>query len=314
MKRVLMIILAIILSLTGCTQTDDTQSDKPVVYTTIYPLYALAQPIAGDLVDLRMALPMGADPHDFEPSAKLIGAMQAADAIIYNGVGMEPWIDDILSGASNEQLIVKRGEDVVELLALVDDHAHNDEDNDADDDHDHAGNIDPHIWLDPVNAKALSEMIYQTLGEVVGDEQSAQLTENYQRVIDRLDALDQQYQHTLADLSKREIVVGHAAFGYLCHRYRLSQISIAGLSTLEEPSAALLAEITEIAKEHQVNTIFYDGTGSAKLAEVIATEIGVTTAPLYPLGTLSTQMIENGDDYFTVMKQNLNALKSALSE
>ncbi len=342
MKKIisLLLIVLIVVSSVGCasdlvdgqnsTTTNNVaeKSDKPLVYATIYPVYALTQAVGGDLINLEAAVPFGVDPHDFKPSAKLIGVLEEADIIFYNGLAMEPWLDKIKGQLEDKGVKLVNLSEVVELITFDHDYDHEDHDNHQNhsdkDDHDNKdnhdsdahehGDYDPHIWLDPVNATAMVQSIYETLREALQEEGEGPLFDNYNAVKKELYVIDDNYQAVLKWAERRELVVGHAAFGYLCHRYKLKQIAIAGLSTHDEPSAALLAEISDLAKEHDVKVIFYDATGSDKLAKVIAEEIGVELKPLNPLGTLTNEQYAAGEDYFSLMRQNLSSLIAALLE
>ncbi len=344
MKKLFLFFLVglLILATVGCASPKSTdnqadlgnttvneQSDKPVVYATIYPVYALTDAVGGDLINLNSAIPFGVDPHDFEPSAKLIANLEKADIIFYNGLAMEPWLEKMKLQLEERGVKLVNLSEVVEPIAYNhdaynhdghdkevghDDHEEHDEKSDHDSRGHQHGDYDPHIWLDPVNATAMVQYIYETLREQLQEEGEGPLFDNYNAVNKELYVLDDNYHAVLKRAERRELVVGHAAFGYLCHRYKLEQIAIAGLSTHDEPSAALLAEISDLAKEHDVKVIFYDTTGSDKLAKVIAEEIGVELKPLNPLGTLTNEQYAAGEDYFSLMRQNLSALIAALLE
>ena len=126
--------------------------------------------------------------------------------------------------------------------------------------------------------------------------------------------LDQLYKEELAKVSKRELVVAHEAFGYLCKAYDLEQMGIEGLSADDEPDPKQMSEVIDFAKKHKVKTIFFEELVSPKVAKTIAKETGASAKMLNPLEGLSDKKIKAGQDYFSVMKQNLSAIKEALSE
>jgi len=131
---------------------------------------------------------------------------------------------------------------------------------------------------------------------------------NYAKYAADLDALDKEFRDTLSGLEKKDVIVSHEAFGYLCAAYGLNQVGIEGLSPDSEPDPARMAEITEFAKDHDVKVIFFEELVSSKVSETIADAIGAETAVLNPIEGLSDEQ----HDYFTVMRQNLQALKTAL--
>ncbi|UFJ40563.1 zinc ABC transporter substrate-binding protein [Brevibacillus humidisoli] len=177
-------------------------------------------------------------------------------------------------------------------------------------DHDHGPN-DPHVWLDPTLLKQQAEKIKDAL---IKADQAHQ--EEYQRQYEALaadlDALDQEYQAVAAKAKQKEFVVSHSAFGYLAHRYGLTQTSISGLSPADEPSAAELKELVEHVKENQVEYILFETLASPKVAEVIARETGAQTATLNPLEGLTEAEQQEGKDYLSVMRENLQTLRKAL--
>ena len=128
------------------------------------------------------------------------------------------------------------------------------------------------------------------------------------------DKLDTLYKEETSKLTKKELVVAHEAFGYLCHAYGLEQMGIEGLSADDEPDPKQMSEVIRFAKEHQVKTIFFEELVSPKVAKTIAKETGANAKMLNPLEGLSNKKIKAGEDYFSVMKQNLAAIKEALSE
>ena len=126
--------------------------------------------------------------------------------------------------------------------------------------------------------------------------------------------LDEEIRNELNSTKKKVFITSHAAFSYFARRYGLKQIAIAGISPEAEPSPAKIAEIVKIAKENEVNYIFFETLVSPKISEVIAKEVGARTLGLNPIEGLSQDEIDKGGTYFTVMRDNLKNLKIALDE
>src|SRR5699024_8180608 len=112
---------------------------------------------------------------------------------------------------------------------------------------------------------------------------------------------------------KKDIIVAHEAFGYLCKAYGINQIGIEGLSPDSEPDAARMAEISKFAKENNVKYIFFEELVSSKVSETIAREVSAKTEVLNPLEGLTDKQINDGEDYYSIMKKNLNSLLKALN-
>lgn len=296
--------------LTGCgTQPADTAADdgRLRVLTSFYPMYDFACKIGGDCIDVTNMVPSGTEPHDWEPSTNDLKNLEKADVFIYNGADMEPWADDLLVSRSDTLHVVEASENV-ELRTTDGEHEHAHEHEGADH---HHGDFDPHVWLDPENAKIEMEAIRDALC-AADPENSTVFQSNYEKYAAELDALDAEFREKLAPLPNRTIVVAHEAFGYLCDAYGLTQVGIEGLSPDSEPDPGRMAEVIDFVRDHSISTIFFEELVSPKVAEAIASETGAQAKMLSPLEGLSDEQAAAGADYFSVMHDNLAALMEAL--
>ena len=297
--------------LTGCgTQPADTAAGdgRLRVLTSFYPMYDFACKIGGDCIDVTNMVPSGTEPHDWEPSTNDLKNLEKADVFIYNGADMEPWADDLLVSRSDTLRVVEASENV-ELRTTDGEHEHAHEHEGADH---HHGDFDPHVWLDPENAKIEMEAIRDALC-AADPENSTVFQSNYEKYAAELDALDAEFREKLAPLPNRTIVVAHEAFGYLCDAYGLNQVGIEGLSPDSEPDPGRMAEVIDFVREHSISTIFFEELVSPKVAEAIASETGAQAKMLSPLEGLSDEQAAAGADYFSVMHDNLAALMEALN-
>lgn len=297
--------------LTGCgTQPADTAAGdgRLRVLTSFYPMYDFACKIGGDCIDVTNMVPSGTEPHDWEPSTNDLKNLEKADVFIYNGADMEPWADDLLVSRSDTLRVVEASENV-ELRTTDGEHEHAHEHEGADH---HHGDFDPHVWLDPENAKIEMEAIRDALC-AADPENSTVFQSNYEKYAAELDALDAEFREKLAPLPNRTIVVAHEAFGYLCDAYGLTQVGIEGLSPDSEPDPGRMAEVIDFVRDHSISTIFFEELVSPKVAEAIASETGAQAKMLSPLEGLSDEQAESGADYFSVMHDNLAALMEALN-
>ncbi|MDO4294134.1 MAG: metal ABC transporter substrate-binding protein [Eubacteriales bacterium] len=322
------IAMASVLALAGCSGQENTPStqaetqrkeataetaaegaDKLRVMASFYPMYDFAVKIGGEYAEVSNMVPAGTEPHDWEPSATDIRELEQADLFIYSGAGMEHWAEDILESLSSQSLISVEASEGIELLAG---HEHEEEEEHSEEaGHDH-GEYDPHVWLSPINAGKEMENIKNAF--VQADPVHAEyFEENYEKYAAMLDELDAEFRKQLSGLPRKEIVVNHEAFGYLCHAYGLEQLGISGLSPEEEPDPKKMAEITDFVKENNVKIIFSEELVSPKVAESVASETGAQVEVLNPLEGLSEEELAAGADYFSVMKENLAKLVKALS-
>jgi zinc transport system substrate-binding protein len=128
----------------------------------------------------------------------------------------------------------------------------------------------------------------------------------------QLRALDGEYREGLADCERRELVTAHDAFGYLGDRYGLEVIPIAGLAPEVEPTPRDLEEVAQLVEERGVTTVFVETLLSPEIGETVAREAGVGTAVLNPLEGLTEEELERGENYVSVMRANLEALRAGL--
>ncbi|KEZ49756.1 metal ABC transporter solute-binding protein, Zn/Mn family [Metabacillus indicus] len=338
-------------ALAGCAdsgnETPGDDKDKLKVYTTIFPVQDFAEKIGGDAVEVESVYPANADAHTFEPSTKDMVAMAEADAFIYSGVGLEGFAEKATETLQSEDVkIIKAGEGI-ELAdsshneEAHDDHAHEKEhaSEEGHDDHaheeehaseeghdDHAkeeehaaeeehahdhGDKDPHIWLDPALAIQMAENIKNGLTEL-HPESKEEFEKNFNSLKADLEKLDTDYKETIDAAEKKKILVSHAAYGYWEDRYGIEQISVLGLSPTQEPSQKQLQTIVETAKENKINYVIFENNVNSKIADIVKNEIGAESLTLSNLESISEEDAKNNEDYFSIMKRNLETLKTAL--
>ncbi|MDR7870428.1 MAG: metal ABC transporter substrate-binding protein [Tissierellaceae bacterium] len=299
---VLLLLLFIIVGITGCGNTVEEDDDEKLkVYTSFYPMYDFTSKIAGDKISVYNMVPSGVEPHDWEPAASDIVNLEKADMFVYNGAGMEHWVEDVLKSLENKELVVVVASQGIDLLLSEDD------DHDG---HDH-GDFDSHVWTNPLNVKIQMENIKDALVQLDPDNMDY-YNENYDKYSKELDKLNEEFATKLSALSNKDIVVSHKAFSYLCNEYGLNQIAIDGLSPDTEPNPGRMAEIINFVNENNIKVIFFEELASPKVANTIADATGAVVDVLNPLEGLSDEELENGDDYFSVMRKNLEAILKAL--
>ncbi|MEA3320743.1 MAG: zinc ABC transporter substrate-binding protein [Bacillota bacterium] len=178
-------------------------------------------------------------------------------------------------------------------------------------DHDHS-NGDPHVWLDPSLSITLAENIKNALVELK-PEAKEDFEANFETLKADLEKLDAEFKETVDTAKTNKILVSHAAYGYWENRYGLEQISVTGLSPTQEPSQKQLTEIINTAKENEIKYVIFDQNISGKIAEVVKDEIKAEALVLHNLEAATEEDVKNGEDYFSLMRQNLETLKKALN-
>ncbi|MGM9929947.1 MAG: metal ABC transporter solute-binding protein, Zn/Mn family [Bacillus sp. (in: firmicutes)] len=328
-KLLLSLFLVVSLFLTACGDTEKSSNntaDTLTVYTTVYPLQFLAEEIGGDYVDAESIYPPGANEHTYEPSQKDIIEMTDSDLFLYIGYNLEGFVTSSKSVLEDEGVpVIAIGENAVEehehadenheseKATTEDEHDHESEEATTEDEHDHDhGDVDPHLWLDP---HLMIDMAEQVTHELVAlkPEQEEYFEANFEALKTKLNTLDEEFAEIIANSTKKEIIVSHAAYGYWESRYGIEQIAVTGLTNSSEPSQKELENIMKTAEEHDIHYVLFEQNVSSKLTETIQKEIGAKALTLHNLSVLTDKDIENGEDYFSLMESNLETLKTALN-
>ena len=247
-------------------------NDSPTVVVAFYPLAWAAERIGDDAVQVVNLTPPGAEPHDVELSPRDVQEIRDADLVLYVGSGFQPAVEDAVADRNGPSLDVSDGD------------------------------RDPHVWLDPVRLAGVVTQIARTLGRA---EPGAELAAELRR-------LDEDYRRGLERCERRTLVTTHAAFGHLTARYGLTQLSLSGSSPEAEPGPRELERLVDEVRGSGATTVFAEPLVSDRLAETVARESGARVAVLDPIEGLSEGRLSAGEDYLSVMRDNLAALREAL--
>lgn len=296
---ILGLLLTVTFFFSGCQSEGDEENGKLKVMASFYTMADFSEKIGGDKVDVVNMVPAGTEPHDWEPSPKDIVALEKADIFVYSGGGMEHWTDDVLESLESENLVVVETTDGVQLLESQ-------ASEEGEEEH-----FDPHVWLAPQNAQQQMRNIANALIEA-DPENKDYYESNFEEYAEKLKTLDEKFRAELREFSRRDIVVSHEAYGYLCKVYGLKQIAIEGLSAESEPDPARMAEIIDLVKEENIKVIFFETLVDSKVAKSIAEATGAEVQVLNPIEGLTKKEVSEGKDYFSTMEANLEALKNAL--
>lgn len=336
------ILLLMLIGLAGCGKGADSGGEivegKVNVVTSFYPIYEFATAIGGEQANVINLLPTGVEPHDWTPRSQDILSTSKAQLFLYNGAGLEGWVPNFLKGmGSDAKVLTMEVSQGIELIHADGDDGHNHGESGSAN-HEHEGeehateehaeeghgeaasetegetpshHIDPHTWVSPKSAKIMASNIKDAYIKV-DPEHKNDYEARYAELADKLDELDAKFSEALAQTSKKEIVVSHQAFGYLCRDYGLTQHAIMGLSPDAEPRAQDLVALAKLVKEEGIKYIFFEELVSDKLAKTLAGEAGVETLVLNPVEGLTKEQQEAGDNYFSLMEKNLQNLILAL--
>lgn len=324
---------AIVIAACGKDNTEQAAQDdgKLAIYTTVYPLQYFTEQIGGDYVDVQSIYPAGANEHTFEPTMKDMLALADANFFFYIGQGLEGFVEKAKETLKNDDVkLVATAEAITEeQLHISTGHTHAEEAHEEGHDHDEEGHDhegeeghehedghahndhDPHVWLSPVLSKELALTIKNELVAALPEQEST-FTENYNALVAELDQLHADFETMAAETGSKTFFVSHAAFGYIAGHYGFNQVPVAGLNSQSEPSQKELVSIVDLAKKENIQYIFFEQNVSSKLAEIIQQEVGAQSLILHNLSVLTTEDVENGETYFTLMRKNIDNLKKAL--
>jgi zinc transport system substrate-binding protein len=286
--------------LAACTTGSAAAPGTIDVVAAFYPLQFVSEQVGGGHVTVTNLAKPGAEPHDLELSARQVGRVSDAKVIVYLK-GFQPAVDDAVDQVGGDRAFdVSRA--VPLLSAAASDHERADETEDS------GSTTDPHVWLDPTRLATIGQQVATRLA-ATDPEHAADYTANADRLRTALTGLDQQYAAGLQNCQRRELVTGHAAFGYLADRYHLEQVGLTGVTPDTEPAPQRLAAVAQEAREHGATTIFFETLVSPKVADTIAHEVGARTAVLDPIEGLQPGAT---GDYFSIMRDNLTTIRTAL--
>jgi zinc transport system substrate-binding protein len=291
MRALLVLTFALVLALPS-GGTRGATGEKVAVVASFYPMYEFARQVGGDRVTVRNLTPAGAEPHDYELTPRDVVAVNKARLLIYNGAGLEPWVQKLLPQLPAQVIKVNAAEGI-QLSTVT-----SGEDR---------GRVDPHIWLDPVLAQRQIDNIAAGLGRADPDGKTV-YEANALQFKQKLAELHDRITKTFGPCRKKVFVANHAAFGYFAARYGLTQIAIAGLAPEAEPSAAKIREILQLIRQHGLRVIYYETLASPRVATMIAREVGARILVLNPLEGLTDEEIKQGKGYLSVMGTNIRSL------
>lgn len=299
-KLVLMIVVSSLLASCGSILAPTPVSGKlKVVATTDIVADAVMQ-VGGDLIDVQVLLPVGTDPHSFEPTPQDIAKVSEANMIFANGAGLEKFIEHLLESAGTQGKMVEVSDGIVLL-----------EDFNADEEEAHFG--DPHTWTDPNNVIIWVQNIETALSDADAANAEAYAA-NAAAYVAELKSIDAWIREQIAQIpvANRKIVTDHRLLGYYVEEYGLEQVGaiVPGYSSLSEPSAQELAEIEDAIRDLGVSTIFVGNTVNPALAERVTEDTGTKLVRFYT-GSLSSADGE-ASTYLDYLRYNTNAFVNAL--
>lgn len=271
----------------------------------------VARQVGGEWIDLTVLLPLGADPHAFDPTPQDAAAIARAHVVLTNGAGLETFMERLIQSAGAKTPVVPLSAGI-ELLAVEAEHEDEHEDQAHEEEHHHEGG-DPHVWFDPNLVMVWVDNVEYALSRLDAAHAQAYKANAaaYRAKLTELDVWIRE-QVALVPQANRKLVTDHELFGYFARRYGFEQVGavISGYSTLAAPSAQELAELETRIRELGARAVLVGQTVNPELARRVADDTGTRLVFVYH-GSLSEPGGPAGD-YVSLMRYNVSAMVDAL--
>ncbi len=285
--------------MTGCAAEIN---EKPVIYTTVYPVEFIVSELIGDNAMVKSIIPAGGDPHSFEPTQQDIRALADSNIYFYLGLHIESMAEDISKALENENVVSVRLVDYF-YETMVDDGIDNE-----------------HIWINPLYNIEISKGVSAVLVEEFPEVEDEILL-NLSRLTLEFEKIDQAYFDLMekylsgnieTDIKRDTIIVSHDSFAYY-ERYGIKSIPVKDESHTKDPTQLEIAMIINTAIEKGISTVLYDQNTPSLPLDVIKKELGADSKVISNLSIRTHDQIRDNKNLIDLMLENLDVLKSVLS-
>jgi len=281
--------------------------EKLSVVATTSILADVVGRIGGDEIELLSLIPIGVDPHAFEPTPRDAQALAEADVVLINGFGLEAFLEDLIRQAGGSAPVVSASLGIAPLAFEGEEH---EEEEGAHEEH----GADPHTWLDPNNVAHWTERIEAALSAL--DPKRAEVfASNGEAYRAELATLDGEIRDLVSRIppENRKMVTDHDELGYFAEAYGFTVVGtvIPGASSLAEPSAGQLADLLDLVKAQQVPAMFVSSVVNPALVETFAADAGIRVATLYAHSLTAPD--GPAPSYLELMRYNAETIAAALT-
>jgi zinc transport system substrate-binding protein len=288
------------------------ETGKLSAVATTFPIYDILRTVGGDQVDSSLLLAPGASPHSFELSPQKAKSLSDANLFIYNGLGLDSWASSMSLANTSKGAEVRRELDLsshVNLLRFSDKEAvevSEDDSQSHQEAHGREEDIDPHYWLDPINASLMAEAIAQELGEL--DPVNKDYYLNNASLFGRdLATKLTTWQSQINQLPSNKIIVFHDAWFYFANRFGIEIVGALEPFPGKSPSPKYLDQVSNLIKDNNISVLFIEPQLAPDLARALAQNLVSDIAILDPLGG-----VEGRESYIELIDYSINTLVSSL--
>lgn len=283
------------------TPLREEKTAKLQVVASFYPLYEFSKNVVGDKAKVSAFIPVGVEPHDWEPSANEMLNLKESSIFVYNGAGMESFVDKLINSGEYKNVKFIETTKGIDLIQTNDKHSE-------------SGSrivYNPHVWLDPILAKHQVMMIKDAMIDADPDNKKY-YEDNANAYGKKLDDLNSKIQTELSRCNKDTFMPFHDAYSYFASRYGLKTFPLSGVSPESEATAADLKDFVDFIKNNKIKIIYSEEMVDPKLANTLAEEAGAQVLIFSPIEGLTSQETLDGITYLDKMNENVQNLRIGL--
>lgn len=313
---ILLLVLGLILIIWGFSllannneDVSDLESEKLSAVATTFPIYDILRSVGGDKIEASLLLSPGASPHSFELSPQKAKNLSDANLFVFNGAGLDSWASEMSLKSSSKKGEGRRELDLstkVDLISFLDKETLEEESDH--DEHGHEGDMDPHYFLDPLNASLMAEAIAAELGEIDALNKDY-YKENASLFVAEIEARLVEWQELIDSLDNKKIIVFHDAWFYFANRFGLDIVGALEPFPGKSPSPKYLDRVSSLIEDNNISVLFIEPQLAPDSARALAQNLVSDIAVLDPLGGT-----EGRESYFDLIDYNINTLVSALNK
>lgn len=307
MKRITALIISILLtfSLIGCTGQNSEDDGTVSIVVTAFPHYDFARHLTMGVenVEIKMLIPPGSEVHSYEPSPSDILAISTCDMFIYTGGESDTWANSILESSGNDSMKIISFMDICTPDGNISEH----------EEHNHE--YDEHVWTLPLFSETICEEIAGALCDI--DKKNADVySKNLSDCIEEFSALDAEFSDIMSSAKRDSIIVADRfPFTHFANHYGLKyHAAYPGCSSSTEPSASVIAELSEQVKHENIHYVFTIEFSNQKIAKNVIYGTNAEILTLHSCHNVTAEEFKSGITYCDLMKQNAANLRKALCE
>lgn len=286
-------------------ETEEGKEGKLQVISSFTLIEDMAKEIGGDRVEVYNMVPIGTDPHEYDPLPDDIKAATDADVLLYNGLNLEGgdqgWFAKMMDSVNQDWELAYELADGVKPLYLTDEETQEEE-------------INPHSFLDPVVGIQMAENTRDALMETDPDN-ADYYEENAEAYLEQLKEVDETYKEKIADIPEenRILITSERAYQYMADRYGLEEGYIWAIDTEENGSPDQIKELIAFIKDHKPPHLFVETNVDRRPMETVSKESGIEIFDEIYSDEIGKEG-EEGDTYIKFLQYNIDIIHDGLKE